>query len=62
MEDNIKVTGSKITWKIWVSILGLMADVIWENIETIRNMVTVYINGLTVDYISVTGYVENNMV
>ena len=61
MVDNIKEIGLKIIWKIWVSILGLMVDVIWENTKMIRNMDMVFTNGLMEDSISVTGCAENNM-
>ena len=61
MVDNIKEIGSKIIWKTWESILGLMEDATWVNIKMIRNMGMVFISGLMEDSISVTGCVENNM-
>ena len=50
MVDNIKEAGLKITWIVWEFIHGKMVDAIWENITMIKNMVTVYTNGMTGDY------------
>ena len=62
MVDNIKEIGSKIIWKTWEFILGLMADATWENIKTIRNTDMVFINGQMEDFTSVIGAKESNMV
>ena len=62
MDVNTKVNGLIIIWMAWVSTPGLMEDAIWENIKMIKNTVTVSTNGLTVDYISDNGCVENNTV
>jgi|APFre7841882793_1041355.scaffolds.fasta_scaffold444390_1 hypothetical protein len=51
MAGNFKENGSTITWMEWESTHGQMEDATWENIRTIKNMATEFINGLMVDYI-----------
>ena len=60
MEDSIKESGLTTIWTIWVSIPGLTVGATWVSTKTIRNMDMEFTSGLTEDFTSVNGCVENN--
>ena len=62
MADNIRVIGSRTTWRTWASTLGLMAGATWVSTKTIRNTGTASTSGTTANYIKAHGCSEDNMV
>jgi hypothetical protein len=55
MVGATKVNGLPTTWKVWVSTVGKMGVFSMVNIEMIKNMVTVSMNGKTIENTKDTG-------
>ena len=50
-----KANGVPTTWKVWASIVGKMAVFTTVSIRMIKNMVTVFMNGKTIENTRDTG-------
>ena len=61
MEEYIMVSGLIIKWKVKELLLGVMEESMSANINMIKNMEMVHLNGQMVENILVNGIRENNM-